>query len=1253
MKKFLKNTAYIVVIFLLIIYISFLFVVPNVIKLDSYKSEIGKIVFENSGLSLDYDNLKIVTTPFLEAGVKLDNVSVKLPDKSEFFHSDLIKVKVFLPSALWLTVKVSGVDIVNPNVNAEILPNGEQYKIVRVYEDFINAQRRDKLENPEKYISENAEQNSFDFSKIRFNIQNVKLKNYTVLIDDKSTYHKLTLTGDKLKAGCNNLETVNLKTDAKILSDDDINITANIDINTFLPKFTPQEKEEDLEAVFAVPFVNPVTTYRDYNLKSNVDAKLKLRQERKSHHIKAFGHFNVKDTKITLSGIELPASYLLLKAKGDKLFFDTDLYVTPSDDIRVMGKIGHGKHPFLGFNISSNRIYFQNLLDVLKGYLNAAHINSGINDVSASGFFIANAGLKTDFETLKSNGALVVRDGNISDKTAGLVLDDMRANVVLIDNAINIRDTHLLVNDRTLNVSGKINSDSVTDLKIFADRLPLMNLYRAFAPKEIKNKYDLSSGYLSLDINASGRIRKLLGLVTMDLDDFILKERTNLFTANNKKLRVGLAAGDGDFKGKITNSNFVLSLPLIHSIVKDDNLVVDIDSEKIMLQPSEMKFNKQSSTVIKGVVDNWMKKFNANFNASGSVHTSDLGILVGEIAMPYFETKGAIPLKAAFIMNDRSFKLIGQAMANGGNYFTPVVMRDFVNFQTLFQLNVEQKGNTIKMENSGIYVRPGNAKFGDNLAGNTLMSKCIVGIRGIISNINTQPFVSLFKVNISKPLRGSVAILPRSQFEVAADLNAYGRPENPVLTGKVFARNIIVPEISSKVDRLFLRLGAKDINVKVDRLDLGGTIFRLSAHTNWSDILDRVFDDVNVSSMYIDVNKIVKFGDAVANAFPNPKEIVEHSSDENLTMNIPLEVKSGNIDFKKIVVDKIYLDNTKSDIVLKDNVIYLDNLTTQPLEGSVAGKVSMNLITSELLAKLSGKDFDVEKILLDVMDMKDMLTGNMNFITDISLNGTDMETQMKTLKGYFDFNIKDGQLGPFGKLENMIMAENIRENAFFSSTIGSLVTNLVTFDTSRYNELYGHLDFLGGGNIDIAPIKSQGNSLSMYIAGKMNILDNTAEMKVRGKLASAFADKLGPLANINPVNIVKNTPGLNVALVKAFALFCEEISEEEMKALPHLGEGKSDDNATKFQIRLKGNLNKPLAMIKSFKWLVLNTEMETAKNFVDTLPVPEPGEEGMTVEELIQLRKEQAEAKAAEEALKAAEEKKLINRLKRRLKISK
>ena len=170
--------------------------------------------------------------------------------------------------------------------------------------------------------------------------------------------------------------------------------------------------------------------------------------------------------------------------------------------------------------------------------------------------------------------------------------------------------------------------------------------------------------------------------------------------------------------------------------------------------------------------------------------------------------------------------------------------------------------------------------------------------------------------------------------------------------------------------------------------------------------------------------------------------------------------------------------------------------------------------------------------------------------------------------------------------------------------------------------MYGRLTF-NDGIANIAPIKSQGNVMSMYIAGTMNLLDNSADMKVRAKLASVISDSLGPLANINPVNLVKNTPGLNVVAAKSFAIFCAQVSEDELKAVPHLGKGKTEENATKFQIVLRGDTRKPLKMIKSFKWLALGSEIQSAQDFVDTIPEPVEGEEGLSIEELIQLRQTQ------------------------------
>jgi hypothetical protein len=147
---------------------------------------------------------------------------------------------------------------------------------------------------------------------------------------------------------------------------------------------------------------------------------------------------------------------------------------------------------------------------------------------------------------------------------------------------------------------------------------------------------------------------------------------------------------------------------------------------------------------------------------------------------------------------------------------------------------------------------------------------------------------------------------------------------------------------------------------------------------------------------------------------------------------------------------------------MSDNVLYVNDLMTSAFAGKINGDVSVNLISSLIKANVKGKNLDVADTLLSAAAMKDTLSGTMDFTADISLKGATYQEQMESLLGEVTFNMKDGDLGPFGKLENLIMAENIRDNAFFQSTIGSILNSLLSFDTAHYNTLSGKLTFKDG-----------------------------------------------------------------------------------------------------------------------------------------------------------------------------------------------
>ena len=279
MKKFLKITGIILGVILVALYISFLFVVPRVVDITQYKEQIKQIVKEQANLDLDYKNEKLITTPILGVGFKADDVTVKLPDKTTIFSSDKIKASVSLPHLLFLTVRVSAIDVQNPLINVEILKNGEEYKIVKHIEDILNT-RKEATFGQKPVVEEKEGQ--FKPEWIKIVIPNVRLHNYKVLITDLGTNHYLDLHGDKLIFGYFDRKHIRVRTIADLYSDKNKNVSMNIDFDTFLPPPSPELDEEDDPAEkIDIPFVNPVKTYQNYDLKANIDTKIKIRKAKK------------------------------------------------------------------------------------------------------------------------------------------------------------------------------------------------------------------------------------------------------------------------------------------------------------------------------------------------------------------------------------------------------------------------------------------------------------------------------------------------------------------------------------------------------------------------------------------------------------------------------------------------------------------------------------------------------------------------------------------------------------------------------------------------------------------------------------------------------------------------------------------------------------------------------------------------------------------------------------------------------------
>ena len=1202
MKVFLKYLGITAASILVLVYLCFLFVLPNAINLNKYEPLVKKLAKDYAKINISYENPKIITTPLLGAGLKADNIYINLPDGSLLFSADSIKTRIALPSLFLLTVKVSCLEVEKPFINLEIA-NNENFKIVKLIESLVNPQKEQELEE----VRQTAETGAFHFNPewIRIKVPNVKLNNYRVLVNDLKSEHFLELKGDELNLGYFNGKTAKVKTYAELFSDKNKNITANIDINTFLPKFgTKLDEEDDPAQRLDVPFINPVTMYRNYDLKANLDTKLRIRNH--GGEITSYGHFNINDITLKVSQLQLPASYLRAETFGTNVKLDTNIYPVEKQNIQLLGKLNYGHHPKLDMNIKTGTIQFNDILILSKAFLDSLSIRNELAQIKAYGSLDADCYIKTNFKKIASSGSIVVKNGGVSVRNLGKVLSDANINIKLDNNILDIRNSSINAGGSPVNIDGKIDEKSVADINIKADKIPLPVLYNAFAPENLRNSYKLSSGRASLDLSLKGKLKDAQAGLKFALDNLKIGDKN--FVVSNQKFNAEFVQDKKDLRGRIDNSGFGISMPKTNSSISVPLLNIELAEDNINIKENTILLNNKTKIKYSGGVVDYKQLKSINFTAQGNVNTDDLIQLIGREFKPFIHSQGSIPVKLTFDGDKRKQTLFAQALADKANFITPVDFNNLANLNTSLQSVIDFKENRIKIKKTGLYTRTVTV---DEKGNEVVNLNEVFGIDGTIAGQT----INLLKITMPKALQGKIYAFPNSDFTLNGRAFIFGESASPRMRGGFEIKNLSIPELLLTLRQANLQLRGhhadfevKDLILNESDIQTQGTISLMP-----SSVLN--ITKLDVSSRYLNVDKLMKVADNAMKYVPKSTASVPSSSSE--PADIPVVIQNGTINMSRIISGKIDIKNIMARISLARNVFFIRNMRANIFKGRVNGNISINLVSMLMNINVSGRGVDVAQALNDAANMKDTLSGTASFDTNISLSGATYEEQVKSLRGTVNFDIKNGQFGPFGKIENLIIAENIRESQFFQTALGGIISGLTTIDTTHFSDLKGQLSFLDGVCY-IDPITSLGDILSLHIFGDFDILRNYADMKVRARMASLISNLLGPIGAINPANLVNSAASLNIVTAKAFSIFCEMIPETEMAAIPSFANSYVDNSATKFQLVVRGDAAKPLSLIKSFKWLATETEYQNAVDYVNSIPEPVEGSEATTIEEVVQ-----------------------------------
>ncbi len=1226
MKKFLKITGITIISVLVLLYLAFLFVLPNALDLNKFKPDLQKIVQEQTNLKLEFDNPKISVTPLLGAGISADNIRIKLPDESELLAADNLLTRISLPHLLFLTVKVSKADIVNPVLNVDIV-DGKAFKAVSAFEEILNK----KEENIEENL-QSTEKPFIDPASVKIVVPAVKLINYAIFVNDLKTSEFLKLCGDEFVFGYNNGKSISVKTLAELYLNQNKNITANIDIDTFIPQQSKLDEEDDKAQRVEIPFVNPVAMYKAYDLKTNIDSKIKVRN--KNGLIVSKGYLNVDNFTLNLAGMQLPESKLYLKTRGTKAEIDSDLFITKEEKISLLGSLRYGKKPNADLSIKSNQIHLDNVINLVRATLDSLHIKHELAPIKGEGYFIADTYLKTDFKKLKSSGKITIKDCIVKNTKQKLTLAKVNSIISLENSILEFVDTSVEIAKTLFTIKGTIDDKSVADINVNMEKMPLQNVFTMFLPSDISNSYSVNSGFINMSAFIKGELKNAAGNVNLTLNNLSLTDKVNKIHYLNNILTADFKSDFKTFTGDINNSDFKLTMN--GATLGCEKFALSIGEKDITIPSTVLKINNATDVNISGYIKNYIKNPDFKFDASGKLRTKDLKQFLGKDLAVFISEKGNIPVAVNINGDSKKQTLTASIEANKDNYITPVNLNNVLNKDTILQAVIDFKGDRLKIKDTGFFIKT-LTQDPDNPEKTIVKLDEIVGVEGTITKLNTSmPNINLIKVQMPNDLSGKICAFPQSSFKAKGNMFIFGDLAAPRIRGEFNIWDALIPELMLTMDRLSSKFESKNLDVNINELTANGSDYNISLNADLTPSANFVIKNLNVISQLTDADKLMKVSDA-AMKYMAPSSAGSSSSAAQAA-DIPVIIQNGSIDIKTIKTGNIVLNDTTGKISLLKNIFYVNNLLTSAFKGKVRGDVSMNLVTSEIKAKLKGTGLDVEKTLLDAAAMKDTLTGTMDFDTDISLKGSTYEQQMKSLKGNVNFIMKNGQLGPFGKLENLIMAENIRENDFFKSTIGGVLNSLLSFDTSHYNALTGHLSF-NNGICEINPIDSTGDIMATYIFGNFDLLKNNIDIKLRGRLGSQVSDSLGPVALLNPINLMKATPGMSFVMGKLFFLFTEVVTQAEMDQIPSLGKNISDTNATKFQVVIRGDVAKPLTLIKSFKWLALEADMEKAQEYLKTLPADtQIPPELQNLQGLTSMSKEEVKEKAKEAAVKKLKE---------------
>lgn len=692
----------------------------------------------------------------------------------------------------------------------------------------------------------------------------------------------------------------------------------------------------------------------------------------------------------------------------------------------------------------------------------------------------------------------------------------------------------------------KNGKNKLIDLQVSSDKINLKDIVlivKAMSkPFGIKNLQDISAnGFLKANFSLKSDFKKIHSNGYLKIENgSIINKLHNIYL---NSINSDIDFSQDSIKINTTKAD-LNGQPIVISgkINKDANanifvLASNIQLSKILLALNQQKLLKEN--VVNGLV-------NVKILLKGPLNKAlpDCNIIINNADLKNKKTKTRVKLAKATIQSNYLKEHKGKAEITGLKVISNIPALISVPKLTLFF-----NKNNLNIEKTYLYL--------NNIKAN---------LYGQISNLTLNPHLDYINIIIPNEVSMPIAGYAGSNIVLKGELNINGDLYKPQIQGEMNIPLVNIPSLSVVSKNASLQF-SKDIKLNCSQLQLANSLIFLNAQINNDFSKGIVMKNVNFSADNIDLNYLV----------PILKKM-----NKNSDLPLKVTVLKGNNSIAKFKAGGVTSKNITSDIALKNNILYLDDLTGDSYFGKIKGKISYDFINKNTQLNLQGRGLSANPALTGLTGRNDDIKGQMDFDSNIKMNGYSKNELLKSLQGNVNFIISNGQMGILGKFEHLLYAQNIISNNVFKATLNLMAKALTVKNTGVYKYMKGQMTFSNGW-ANIHWIKTSGPSMSLYITGRCYLPDNIANLIILGRISDDVVRILGPIGEFSVDKAIANIPKIGEITSFLINQFTVNPNYENISEIPYLSP-KTEFPTKEFKVVIDGEVHKQ-SSVKSFKWI--------------------------------------------------------------------